>query len=340
MPISLDGWKPVAGEIKRLVRGETYTLTSTKNITVPNVKITAEDGSGSFPKILHDRRFTNSAGSTIGLPAFSTNAGAGGFVLEKVRFDGATTKNYLVQIVETNGALLNQLNFLRGGGMIEALGSRNLTVQDITQNAQVQRYMMIMHKSSSGKFNENTFVKRFRCPYGSSGEHCFRAHYAKKLTMEDIYLDNTSTQNKKQALNIRNGEDIIIKNFKALGQTIFGPHIGDQDSGSGLRTKNMQLISGIIESRNLVPFNSLEAGIENFLIQDVCIKIALDGGAALQVQADRKVIINGIVVDTLKRATGTLRRVKVTHPQAKFISGRHSGIIFAEGNTINGSPIT
>jgi hypothetical protein len=340
MPTSLDGWKPVAGEIKTLARGETYTVSRTKNITVPNVKITAAEGSGPFPTIAFTNTITNSSGTVIGTPALATNITAGGFVLEKVKFDGNTTKNYLVQIVETNTALLNQLQFYRGGGLIEALASKNLTVQDITQLNQVRRYMMIMHKAGTNKFNENTFIKRFRCPYGSSGEHCFRAHYAKRLTMEDIYLDNTSTQAKKQAMNIRNGEDITIKNFKFYGQNIFGPHIGDSDSGSGLRTKRLRLISGLMNGGNLIPFNSLESGIEDFLIEDVCITINVAGGAGIQVQGDRNVVINGVTVDTLKRATGTIRRTKIVHPETKFISGRHSGITIASGNTINGNPYT
>lgn len=335
MAISLDNWVPKAGEVKKLIRGETYTLSDVKKITVPNLRITADPGtSGPWPIVQFTTRYPdpNQPNGSLGKPAFSVLGSASGIVINEIHFDGGTTKNTLADFQDTTGVTFTNINVLKGGGPGTLLGAQNVFLSDITMSARVRKYGMMMFRSASGRKVRNVTMKRFRCPFGSELEHCIRMHDVEDFIADDVFLDNVASPQNKQALNVRNGKNITFKNTKVMGSSIIGPL--EVQIEANLRLENFKLLNSTIRGK----FNMLEAGLVNALFQDVCV-VGTNNQGGFNVEPELPIVINGVVRDIRPKATATFRRVSVTGND-RFITGRHAGITIAEGNTLNGNPFT
>lgn len=253
--------------------------------------------------------------------AFELSPGSSNVLIENIRFN-LRSKNFAADVYGAQSVIRNCVVEI-GGGLVVARGSSNLLVDNCGNYSPTDRGFF--YAGGVGRANQNLFIRR-SWSLGSKYEHCVRIHNTRNLLVQDCVLDNRTSAQGKQALNLRDGAEFFVVNSKIDGPNVFGP-LADQNGGlydppgKERNRKLSLLLTGLtVQNCALNGYSILEAGLHDFLFKD-CFVTAYSSGSCFGAEK---------AYGPRNEPTGMFLRVRAFYEGGKLLTGASKGIRMIE----------
>lgn len=311
-------------------RGKTYEITAASGLVITNKNLHIRaTGSGTPPKIyFHGNDWA---------AALNCTPTSKDITIEGLEFD-LGSKNLAVMSDGTN-ITLRKLGVLAGGGLTITHGVQNFLAEDCYADTMIDRNFILTSMRQLHDLtvipNRNVTVRRCRVN-GSRYEHGMRFHTWETLIVEKCIINNVDSPQGKQAINIRDGKDGIVRDTVCYGKNVIGPladanggindpHGPERDRKLALRTRNLQIIGC-----TFTDWIILEAGVIDLHMELTCCKSTHDG----------HVFEFSSKYGPRDYAAGTMKNVKANYIGSGVFNTGHRDNMHLTGVTFNGSPVT